>query len=151
VDFSTVTLTEAQLKFRDEVRAFLDEHLTEEVYAGARERTDHFDKGLWLALGAKGWLQPRWKKEDGGAELDDVSVRILETELRKRDAPVAGGANDLIWPAVDAYGVPDLKAELKPKWLFDLSGYRSLPARRWVMRAIMAHKTMASWLSGRRS
>jgi alkylation response protein AidB-like acyl-CoA dehydrogenase len=115
MDFSAVVLTEAQQKFRDEVRAFLDEHLTEEVYAGARELTDHFDLGLWLALGAKGWLEPRWKKEDGGAELDDVCVRILETELRKRDAPVAGGANGLIWPAVDAYGVPDLREELKPQ------------------------------------
>jgi len=115
VDFSAVTLTEAQQKFSDEVRAFLDEHLTEEVYAGARERTDHFDEGLWLAMGAKGWLQPQWKKEDGGAELDDVCVKILENELRKRDAPVAGGANGLIWPAVDVYGVPDLREELKPK------------------------------------
>jgi alkylation response protein AidB-like acyl-CoA dehydrogenase len=115
VDFSAVALTEAQQKFSDEVRAFLDEHLTEEVYAGARERTDHFDEGLWLAMGAKGWLQPQWKKEDGGAELDDISVKILENELRKRDAPVAGGANGLIWPAVDVYGVPDLREELKPK------------------------------------
>ncbi len=115
MDFSAVTLTEAQQKFSDEVRAFLDEHLTEEVYAGARERTDHFDLGLWLAMGAKGWLQPQWKKEDGGAELDDVCVKILENELRKRDAPVAGGANGLIWPAVDVYGVPDLREELKPK------------------------------------
>ena len=115
MDFSAVTLTEAQQKFSDEVRAFLDEHLTEEVYAGARERTDHFDLGLWLAMGAKGWLQPQWKKEDGGAELDDICVKILENELRKRDAPVAGGANGLIWPAVDVYGVPDLREELKPK------------------------------------
>ena len=115
MDFSAVTLTEAQQKFSDEVRAFLDEHLTEEVYAGARERTDHFDEGLWLAMGAKGWLQPQWKKADGGAELDDVCVKILENELRKRDAPVAGGANGLIWPAVDVYGVPDLREELKPK------------------------------------
>jgi 3-oxocholest-4-en-26-oyl-CoA dehydrogenase alpha subunit len=115
VDFSAVALTEAQQKFSDEVRAFLDEHLTEEVYAGARERTDHFDEGLWLAMGAKGWLQPQWKKEDGGAELDDICVKILENELRKRDAPVAGGANGLIWPAVDVYGVPDLREELKPK------------------------------------
>ena len=115
MDFSAVVLTEAQQAFADEVKAFLDEHLTPEVYAGARERTDHFDLGLFLALGAKGWLQPRWKKEDGGAELDDVCVKILEDELRKRDAPVAGGANGLIWPAVDAEGVPDLRAELKPK------------------------------------
>ena len=115
MDFSAVTLTDAQQAFADEVKAFLDEHLTPEVRAGVRERADYFDLGLYLALGAKGWLMPRWKKEDGGAELDDVCVKILEDELRKRDAPVAGGANGLIWPAVDAEGVPDLRAELKPR------------------------------------
>ena len=82
---------------REEVRAFLDEHLTDEVYAGMRERADNFDEGLYLALGAKGWLWPRWRKEDGGAELDDVCVRILETELRKRDAPIGVlGTTDLV-------------------------------------------------------
>jgi 3-oxocholest-4-en-26-oyl-CoA dehydrogenase alpha subunit len=114
MDFSTVVLTEDQQKFRDEVRAFLDEHLTEEVYAGARERCDHFDKGLYLALGAKGWLMPRWRKEDGGAELDDVCVRILESELASRDAPASVGEG-LVWPAVDVHAVPDLRAELMPK------------------------------------
>jgi 3-oxocholest-4-en-26-oyl-CoA dehydrogenase alpha subunit len=114
MDFSTVALTEDQQKFRDEVRAFLDEYLTEEVYAGARERCDHFDKGLYLALGARGWLMPKWRKEDGGAELDDVCVRILETELATRNAPAAVGEG-LVWPAVDAHAVPDLRAELMPK------------------------------------
>jgi len=114
MDFSTVALTEDQQKFRDEVRAFLDEYLTEEVYAGARERCDHFDKGLYLALGARGWLMPKWRKEDGGAELDDVCVRILETELATRNAPASVGEG-LVWPAVDAHAVPDLRAELMPK------------------------------------
>jgi alkylation response protein AidB-like acyl-CoA dehydrogenase len=114
MDFSKVDLTEDQARFRDEVRAFLDEYLTEEVYAGARERCDHFDKGLYLALGARGWLMPRWKKEDGGAELDDVCVKILETELAVRDAPATVGPG-LVWPAVDAYAEPSLRAELMPK------------------------------------
>ena len=114
MDFSTVALTEDQQKFRDEVRAFLDEHLTEEVYAGARERCDHFDKGLYLALGAKGWLMPQWRKADGGAELDDVCLRILETELATRDAPASVGPG-LVWPAVDAHAEPSLRAELMPK------------------------------------
>src|ERR1700757_470526 len=114
MDFSKVDLTEEQARFRDEVRAFLDDYLTEEVYAGARERCDHFDKGLYLALGARGWLMPRWKKEDGGAELDDVCVKILETELAVRDAPASVGPG-LVWPAVDAYAEPSLRAELMPK------------------------------------
>ena len=86
MDFSAVVLTEDQQAFRDEVRAFLDEHLTPEVYAEVRAKAEHFDKGLVLALGAKGWLMPQWRKEDGGAELDDVCIKILETELVRRDA-----------------------------------------------------------------
>ena len=38
MDFSAVALTEAQQAFAQEVRAFLDEHLTPEVVAGMRER-----------------------------------------------------------------------------------------------------------------
>ena len=65
-------------------------------------------------MGAKGWLFPRWRKEDGGAELDDVCVKILENELRDRDAPIGVlGTTNLVWPAVEAHGDPGLRAELK--------------------------------------
>jgi hypothetical protein len=113
MDFSAVVLTEAQQAFADEVRAFFDEHLTPEVYAGVRERADHTDEGLVLALGAKGWLMPRWRKEDGGAELDDVCVKILQDEIITRDAPAQVG-EQLPWPAVDAHADPGLRDELKP-------------------------------------
>ena len=114
MDFSAVVLTEAQQEFAEEVRAFLDEHLTPEVYAGVRAKAEHFDKGLILALGAKGWLMPRWPKEDGGAELDDVCVKILETELARRDAPAQVG-EQLPWPAVEAHADPGLRDELRPQ------------------------------------
>ena len=114
MDFSPVVLTEAQQAFAEEVRAFLDEHLTEEVYAGRRERADSFDEGLYVALGSKGWLWPRWRREDGGAELDDVCVRLLETELFRREAPLLSGT-PLIWPGVEAHADPELRAELKPQ------------------------------------
>ena len=103
-----------QQAFAEEVRAFLDEHLTPEVYAGVRAKAEHFDKGLILALGAKGWLMPRWRREDGGAELDDVCVKILETELARRDAPAQVG-EQLPWPAVEAHADPGLRDELKPQ------------------------------------
>ena len=114
MDFSAVVLTEAQQEFAEEVRAFLDEHLTPEVYAGVRAKAEHFDKGLILALGAKGWLMPRWPKEEGGAELDDVCVKILETELARRDAPAQVG-EQLPWPAVEAHADPGLRDELRPQ------------------------------------
>jgi 3-oxocholest-4-en-26-oyl-CoA dehydrogenase alpha subunit len=116
MDFSAVVLTETQQAFADEVRAFLDEHLTEEVYAKARETGNLYDRGVQLAMGARGWAMPKWKKEDGGAELDDVSVKILATEMARRNAPVAGpGDAAMVWSAVAAAGDPGLVAELAPK------------------------------------
>src|SRR5271154_1138718 len=101
MDFSAVALTEDQEAFAEEVRAFLDEHVTDKVKAGMRERSSTYDEGLYLALGAKGWLWPRWRKEDGGAGLDDVRVKILETELSDRNAPMSMiSLTQLVWPAV---------------------------------------------------
>jgi 3-oxocholest-4-en-26-oyl-CoA dehydrogenase alpha subunit len=115
VDFSSVDLTEAQQAFRDEARAWLDEHLTPEVHARTRAAAGNYDEEFYLAVGAKGWLEPRWRKDEGGAELDDVCYRILETELRERDAPVIIlGTTDLVWPAIAASGDPGLWEELKP-------------------------------------
>ena len=111
MDFSVVALTEGQQAFAKEVRAFLDEHLTDEVKAGMRERSSTYDEGFYLALGAKGWLWPRWRKEDGGAELDDVCVKILESQLPTN---VMLGTTSLCWPAVEKEGAPSLRDELKP-------------------------------------
>ena len=46
MDFSAVVLTETQQAFADEVRAFLAEQLTEEVYAKARETGNLYDRHL---------------------------------------------------------------------------------------------------------
>ena len=83
MDFSTVELTEDQKKFRDEVRAFLDEHLTDAVQARRHAAQVNYDEEFYLAMGAKGWLEPRWSKEEGGAGFDDLQARILATELRR--------------------------------------------------------------------
>ena len=115
MDFSTVTLTEAQQAFRTEVRAWLDEHLTEAVLARRRAAQVNYDEEFYLAMGAKGWLEPRWRKDEGGAGLDDVCAKILSTELRQRDAPIGPiGLTNLVWPAVVASGDPGLRDELKP-------------------------------------
>jgi 3-oxocholest-4-en-26-oyl-CoA dehydrogenase alpha subunit len=116
MDFSAAVFTDDQQAFAQEVRAFLDEQLTPEVYAGMRERSSSFDEGFHLAMGAKGWLFPRWRKEDGGAELDDVSIKILETELRTRDVQSGLLATTrLVWPAIEASADPGLRDELRPQ------------------------------------
>src|ERR1700742_5163253 len=114
MDFSAVDLTEAQQAFRDEVRAFIDEHLG----PAAPGQAEHFDEPFYLALGERGWLMPRWRREDGGAELDDVRVRILEDELDRRDE-LAGtdrlgalSTTRLVWPAIEMFAEPGLRAEL---------------------------------------
>ncbi len=115
MDFSAVDLTEAQKAFAQEVGAFLDEQLTPEVLAGMRERSSSYDEGFYQALGAKGWLWPRWSKEDGGAGLDEVSIKILEAEMRKRDQQIGILATTkLVWPAIDTSADRGLRDELMP-------------------------------------
>jgi 3-oxocholest-4-en-26-oyl-CoA dehydrogenase alpha subunit len=116
MDFSTAALTETQQAFAEEVQAFLDEQLTPELYAGVHDQALSFDEGFYLALGAKGWIMPRWPKEHGGADLDDVCAKILETQLRERDAPLgARPTTHLVWPAVEAAADPGLREELRPQ------------------------------------
>jgi 3-oxocholest-4-en-26-oyl-CoA dehydrogenase alpha subunit len=119
MDFSAVALTEAQQKFRSEVRAFLDAHLPGEGHAGIPGQADYFDETLYLALGARGWLMPQWRREDGGAELDDVCARILEDEQDSRDE-LAGtdrlgvlATTKLVWPAIETFAEPGLREELR--------------------------------------
>ena len=57
--------------FRDEVKAFLDENLTDDLKAHARLTsgilTDHPLRVEWLRiLNARGWAAPSWPKQYGG-------------------------------------------------------------------------------------
>jgi 3-oxocholest-4-en-26-oyl-CoA dehydrogenase alpha subunit len=86
------------------------------VFARIHEQALSFDEGFYLALGSKGWLMPRWPKENGGADLDDVCAKILETQLRDRDAPLGAlTTTHLVWPAVEASADPGLREELRPQ------------------------------------
>src|ERR1700761_3878485 len=65
-------LAPADLAFRDEVRAFLDAELTDELRSAARRVTSVFvDTAYSLPwqriLNARGWAAPSWPKEYGGA------------------------------------------------------------------------------------
>lgn len=116
MDFSRVELTAEQQAFQAEVRAFLDEIVTEEVHEHERRTGDGFHEGVHLALGSKGWLFPAWPVEDGGAGLDRVCQRILAIELSRREVPmVTHSTTGLVWAAVELSADPDLAARLKPE------------------------------------
>ena len=116
MDFSTVDLTPEQQAFQQEVRTFLGEIMTEEVYEHERRTGDGFHEGVHLALGSKGWLFPAWPVADGGAGLDRVCQRILALEISRHHVPmVTHSTTGLVWAAVELSADRELAARLKPE------------------------------------
>ncbi|MFK7858180.1 MAG: acyl-CoA dehydrogenase family protein [Granulosicoccus sp.] len=78
------------IDFRNEVRAFLDASLQEEL-------TDKVELGLTLSkaeheqwhalLNARGWLAPNWPRQFGGAEWSAVRRHIFDEECALANAP----------------------------------------------------------------
>ncbi|MFV0512300.1 MAG: acyl-CoA dehydrogenase family protein [Jhaorihella sp.] len=79
-----------ELAFRDEVRAFLSEHLPEDLRAKVRNDDDltKADMDRWHAiLQHKGWLAQNWPQEFGGASWNAVQRHIFEEEAARASAP----------------------------------------------------------------
>ncbi|MGB3476836.1 MAG: acyl-CoA dehydrogenase family protein [Mycobacterium sp.] len=114
MDFSQPQLTDDDLAFRDEVRAFLATHVTEDVKRRDRETGDNFDQGVHLALGAAGYLESEWKTEaDGG--FPRVRRRIWELEKRRAHVPwVTWGTTAMVARSVASFGSPELCEEILP-------------------------------------
>lgn len=115
MDFSRVELSDEDAQFRDEVRAFLREHVTEEVKRRDRETGDNFDEGVHLALGAAGYLEREWKSEaDGG--FSRVRRRIWELEKRRYHVPwVTWGTTSMVARSVDKFATPKVRDEVLPR------------------------------------
>jgi alkylation response protein AidB-like acyl-CoA dehydrogenase len=115
MDFSRVPLDASEQEFLDDVRAFMAEHVTEEVLEEERRTGSGFDERVHLALGARGWITPTWAAGRGGAGLDPVRARILDLEMRRAGVPsITRGTTRLVLAAAEKFGRPDLVAELLP-------------------------------------
>jgi len=112
-----------ELAFRDEVRAFLAEHLPEALRAGAAASPTVFvepDIGqAWNAiLNEKGWLAYQWPAEYGGPGWTPVQRYIFEKECALAGAPnltVLG--LKLVAPVIYTFGTPEQKAHYLPRIL----------------------------------
>src|SRR3954464_1295032 len=92
-----LTLAPDDLKFRDEVRAFLTATVTADMkrdQALTTGFTSEPEVGLPFhkALQKKGWSVSAWPKEHGGTGWTPVQAYIFENECARAGAPVYNGA-----------------------------------------------------------
>jgi acyl-CoA dehydrogenase len=115
-----LTLSPEQLRFRDEVRAFLDTALTPELRLGAARTTGVFAEPEvarpWqAALEARGWLTYQWPESAGGPGWTPTQRWIFEKECAEAGAPVLPGMGlKLLGPVLYTYGTPEQKARFLP-------------------------------------
>jgi alkylation response protein AidB-like acyl-CoA dehydrogenase len=99
---------------RDEVRAFLDEHLTPEMEDHLYETGVNHDDDFVRALGRRNWITPEWER-DGFEVMRGESVQVLIDELTRADAPVYAAITSLmVARVVRAVGSDELKAAVLP-------------------------------------
>lgn len=112
-------LTTEQAAFRDEVRAFVQARLPDEI----RQRLRHGhlpskeDTVRWQRiLAERGWAAPHWPRAYGGAELGQMERLILLDELQRAPAPVPQVFNiNMLGPVLLEYGTPSQRAYFLPR------------------------------------
>ncbi|CAM2801214.1 acyl-CoA dehydrogenase family protein [Skermania piniformis] len=114
MNFERVELSESDAEFRDEVDAFLAEHVTDEVRRRDRETGDNFDEGLHQAMAAAGWLAAELGMP-GGPELDRLRRRLWDLSKRRAEVPwVTWGTTAIVVPSVRNHGSRELQEEVLP-------------------------------------
>nr|WP_109807526.1 acyl-CoA dehydrogenase family protein [Sphingosinithalassobacter portus] len=114
---------EDELRFRDEVRAFLDANLTDEIRAAGLLMTsvyaDHERSLEWQRiLHARGWAAPAWPTEYGGAGWSVTQRYIFSRERVAAGAPpVSPMGIQMCGPAIIGHGTPEQKAYFLPRML----------------------------------
>ncbi len=107
--------------FRDEVRRFLDENLTEDLREAGRKTAGvfaEFEAGQrWhKVLARRGWSAPSWPKEYGGTGWSATQRYIYSRESIAADAPrVFAMGLRMVGPVIMKFGTPEQKARYLPK------------------------------------
>lgn len=115
--------TADELAFRDEVRAFLDAYLTDEIREAGRSMTSVYgEHGRALAwqkiLHARGWAAPSWPAEYGGAGWSVAQRYIYARERVAAGAPpVSPMGIQMCGPAIIGHGTAEQKAYFLPRML----------------------------------
>ena len=109
--------------FKAEVRAWLSDHLTDELRDVATKSTSVFvDKPhtlKWQAiLHKKGWVAPTWPKEFGGTGWSEAERHIFASECARAGAPSLSPMGlRRVAPVIMHYGTAEQKAWYLPRIL----------------------------------
>ena len=109
--------------FRNMVRAFLEEALTENLRDAARKRTSlwqdiHSSMEWQRILHAKGWAAPDWPVEFGGTGWSLVQRYIFSQECVRAEAPsLIPMSLKMCGPMLIGYGTEEQKAHYLPRIL----------------------------------
>src|SRR6185436_14673617 len=113
--------TADQLKFRDEVRAWILKALPPKLKAKA-EVDGHFEaeevREWHRILAAKGWAAPYWPVKFGGTDLDPTKRFILSEELELSGAPMLSPFGiKMVGPLLMQFGTEAQQKRFLPKIL----------------------------------
>ncbi len=112
-------LTEEELAFRAEVRAFVRDNLPasirEKMIAGRRLSKDDYVRWTRI-LAAKGWAAPHWPREWGGTGWSPIEQTIFLDETQRGNAPelVAFGVS-MVGPVIYTFGSEAQKKRFLPR------------------------------------
>ena len=105
MDFNLVDLDEDHRALQQEIRQYLTELFTPDVFAHEHATGDGFNAKVYQGLGSRGWLYPELPVEQGGAGFSLLQRKIMDVELDRQDARVMmmRGTSSLPMSAVRKY------------------------------------------------
>jgi alkylation response protein AidB-like acyl-CoA dehydrogenase len=104
--------------FRDEVRAFLRDHLPDDMADRAHATGTNHDWRVHRALGEQGWIAASWPKEYGGQDRDPFEMTAMRDELRLAGVPTDGlGQSVIVARTIRAVGSETQKQRFLPPFL----------------------------------
>jgi len=116
-----LSLSAEDRAFRDEVRRFLDDNLSEDLREAGRKTGGvfaDFAAGLrWhKVLARRGWSAPNWPTEYGGTGWNATQRYIFARECTAVDAPrIFSMGLRMVGPVIMKFGTPEQKAKYLPR------------------------------------